>query len=389
MGLTHHGWDLSPSERHVASLLGEAGYRTDLIGVHHESKRRPDAEVGVQLGFDHVDTVGGKPSECRADRVADRAIDVLRARAAEPGQPFYLQVGFMEPHRLAGAGFDGIAMGFIGDHIAPDDELGVTIPSFLQDDEGTREEIAELQGAVRYVDSAIGRMFRALEDLALTEKTIVVFTTDHGLALPRAKGTLYDPGLETALIVRAPSLGWTGGRVASDLVSNVDVVPTLLEAAGVTDPSTMHGRSVAPALRGEVRDGMYRPRSTIFGEFTYHDYYEPIRCVRSQRYKLIVNFDHAMTHAAASTQSWRPRSTPHPNALDWSKREVEFYDLHEDPLEVRNRATDPTVREVVDEMRQAMLDWMERTSDPLLDGPVPSPHYVRARANLLSARNLP
>ncbi|MDG4789139.1 sulfatase-like hydrolase/transferase [Micromonospora sp. WMMD1102] len=97
LGLTHarFGWDLLPGERHLARLLKEQGYATSLVGVQHESRVLPDEAVAGRLGFDDVRTGG------RGEVVADRAIDRL-ARFAEVDRPFYLQVGFREPHRLPG-----------------------------------------------------------------------------------------------------------------------------------------------------------------------------------------------------------------------------------------------------------------------------------------------
>ncbi|MGD6747220.1 sulfatase family protein [Streptomyces sp. BH106] len=382
MGLTHHRWDLYEDERHIAELLRAAGYRTDLIGIHHESLVRPDAEVAERLGFDTVDTLGEALIDQRAELVADRAVEVLTERAATPEQPFYLQVGFLEPHRLPSRTFDGVTMGFTGDHMEPDDSLGVTVPGYLREDAGAHEEVAELQGAVAYMDAAVGRVLAHLDALGLTENTVTVFTTDHGLALPRAKCTLYDPGLETALLVRAPGLGWGGGRVVDDLVSNVDLVPTLLEAAGVEAPANLHGHSLARALSGE--DGAAQ-RDVIFGELTYHNYYDPRRCVRSDRFKLIVNLDHALAHTAAATQSWRPRSTPHAGHMGWPSGKFELYDLHSDPWEAVDLADDPEYRDTLEELRGRLLHWMTDTADPLLNGPVPSPSYAYARELLTRA----
>ncbi|WP_129664026.1 sulfatase [Phytoactinopolyspora endophytica] len=369
MGLTHKGWDLHDSERHLAQLLRDGGYRTDLIGIHHESLRCPDDQIAAQLGFDHVDTLGATHYERRAELVADRSVAVLADRARHPDQPFYLQAGFLEPHRLQNPEPGRDAMGFTGGYIEPDRSRGVTIPGYLANDDGTQQEIAELQGAVTYTDAAIGRILTELDRTGLAERTIVIFTTDHGLALPAAKCTLRDPGLETALIMRAPSLGWTGGRTVDGLVSNVDIAPTLLEAVGLPTPGNVHGRSIGAALAGES----WQPREEVFAELTFHDYYDPQRCVRTDRHKLIVHFDRCNPHTGAATQSWRPRSTPVTERLAATPTMVELYDLDEDPLELTNLATDPHHTDLVDQLRRTLLGWMEMTDDPLLHSAVSSP----------------
>lgn len=368
MGLTHgrFAWDMAPGVRHLAALLGEAGYWTGLIGVHHESRERPDRELAARLGFDHVHTGG------RAPVVAERAVQALSSRG-NADRPFYLQVGFIEPHRIGPKTENGTRLGFIGDDIVPDAEFGVTIPAYLSDDDTTRREIAELQGAVGYMDAAVGQILAALEEQSLSDNTIVIFTTDHGLALPGAKCTLYDPGLETALIIRAPHLGWVGGQVEPGLVSNVDLAPTILDAVGLPIPSRVQGESLIDRPTGRAR---------VFGEITYHSYYDPRRCIRTETHKLIVNFEAVPAHMAGVSQTWRPWSTPATptTGLEGANSDpLELYDLRDDPFETHNLAANPEHQNVFDQLRHELLVWMRETGDPVLDGPVPSPFYDRAR----------
>src|SRR5262249_52130280 len=158
-------------------------------------RTRPDDQVAARLGFDRVNTGG------LVDTIVAKTDHVLQRLAAADG-PFYLQVGFTEPHRLPGNRDAPGVMGFLGDHIEPDDSLGVDVPGYLTDNESAREEIAELQGAIRTMDRGVGRLLQRIDELGIADQTITIFTTDHGLALPRAKCSLYDPGLEVAFMVR-------------------------------------------------------------------------------------------------------------------------------------------------------------------------------------------
>jgi N-sulfoglucosamine sulfohydrolase len=371
LGLTHgaFGWDLRPGERHLAHRLAALGYHTSLLGVHHESRVLPDPEIAQRLGFDEVLTGG------HGEAVASRAVERL-SRFAGQDRPFYLQVGFREPHRLPGRRDPEGVMGFVGDHMSPFAERGVSIPEYLIQDAGAREEIAELQGAVGYLDACVGRVLQGLDELGLAERTIVVFVTDHGLALPRAKCTLYDPGLEIALLARAPALGWVGGRTITDLVSGVDLAPTLLAALGQPIPQEMAGVSLIPALTGSGR----MDRDVVFGQLTYHDYYDPRRCVRSRSRKLIVNFSSAPSIMDAS-QSWRRRCTPRGKPVA-STEVAELYDLDADPWELTNVIDDPRYAEDRATLLSTLHGWLVDVGDPLLAGAVDSPLHVRAMSVL-------
>jgi N-sulfoglucosamine sulfohydrolase len=369
LGLTHasFGFDLHPEERHLAQVLREAGYATALVGADHETRHVDDAVTAARLGFDHL----ARPR--RGDDIAAAALAHLE-RFAAGEQPFYLQLGFNEPHRLEHPDptVEPDYMGFRGGYVEPDEALGVTVPPWLRDTPAGRAELAELQGAVHYVDRAIGRVLDRLADLGLADQTLVVYTPDHGLALPRAKCSLYGPGLEVALLVRYPAGGWAGGRVQPELVSNVDVFPTVLEAVGLAVPASVQGRSFAPLLDGRP----YRPRDCVFGEMTFHDYYDPRRCVRTATHHLIVNFTAAPAFMNPS-QSWRPRTDPlvPPKPALAYHPVVELYDLVADPHERVDLADDPACAAVRADLLARLHAWMRETGDPLLAGAVTPPMH--------------
>ena len=222
-----------------------------------------------------------------------------------------------------------------------------------------------VEQTITAMDRSAGRVLAALERAGRAENALVVFTTDHGLAMPRAKCTLYDPGLEVALIMRWPGGNIGSGAVNADLVSNIDVLPTLLESCGIPIPAHVQGRS----LFGGKREA-------VFAEKTFHSYYDPMRCIRTRRHKFIRNFESAFAvevpadiqQGAIFRANAGRYSTDRPSAL-------ELYDLEADPLEERNLTGTPSLRAVEDELSTALWDWMKETDDPLLRGPVPSPRY--------------
>jgi arylsulfatase A-like enzyme len=358
MGLAHppFGWRLDPREKHVAHLLGERGYATALVGMQHLIEHGSAHE----LGYGSVLPVAPACEE------PDAAVGVLRELVRQD-RPFYLEVGFEEPHRPYDFG-----------GAEPDLSRGVAVPAYLPDAPESRQDLAAFQGAIRQMDEGVGRILSALDELGATETTCVIFATDHGAAMPRAKCTLYDPGIEVALLWRWPSGGVAGGRVLAEMVSNVDVAPSLLEALGFPVPSNMQGQSFWPMLAGRA----HSPRTEVFAEKTFHTYYEPMRAVRTQRHKLIVNFEMSTRVDVPADVRASPIYPLMLAELDGVRRPVELYDLVVDPWEQRNVVGDPELADIQADLRQRLLKWMESTDDPLLRGPVASPYYNDALKQL-------
>jgi arylsulfatase A-like enzyme len=162
-----------------------------------------------------------------------------------------------------------------------------------------------------------------------------------------------------ALIVRWPGGGFRAGTTISPLMSNVDVLPTVLEAVGIPVPATVQGQSFLPLLRGDE----HVSRNAVYAEKTFHSYYDPMRAIRTERHKYIRNFEttflvevpgDVQLGAIYRTELQRYVAATHPD--------VEIYDLAADPLEQDTR----------------LWRWMEETGDPLPNGPVPSPAYRRS-----------
>lgn len=361
MGLAHppFGWGLAPGERHLAQMLGDVGYETHLFGHQHVSPRVD------RLGFQHLhgfDRIGGCHEKAWGSNVVRRLHELLGSPLT--GSPLYLEINLEEPHRPYAQG-----------GAEPDRSNGVYVPPYLPDEPAAYQELADLQGAIRQADRAVGEIWRSLRDAGLDRNLLAIFIADHGLAMPRAKCTLYDPGIEIAFLVRWPEGGLDGGTVISDLVSNVDVVPTLLQALDVPIPAPMQGRSVLRQMRGEQRGG----RTEVHAEKTFHTYYDPMRAIRTERFKYIRNFETASAvEVPADVQAgaiFRSRPQAYVGA---EHQPIELYDLERDPWEQHNVAGDTAYREVESDLENRLWRWMAETGDPLLTGPVTSPSARRA-----------
>ncbi len=372
MGLCHanFAWDLNPGERHLAQILHEGGYATTAVGVIHET-----SSGFKRCGYErHI-------PQASAVLATDAAIRVLREHAGKPSRPFFLCVGFIEPHRLpyrepAWPGALPNDNSFPGPALKPDGSLGVQVPGYLRDTAGTRRELAGLQGAVHHVDAQVGRLLAALKESGLASNTLVIFTTDHGIAMPRAKCGLYEPGVQVAFMLRLPSRkGWHGGQVQQDMISNIDYLPTILDLVGLPIPANVQGRSFAPLLDGKP----YQPRHEIFSELTYHDYYDPRRAIRTETHKLIVNFTTAPAFMDPS-QCWRPLSdttAPANHAVAYHPH-VELFDLAKDPWELNDVAQRPEYAAVRTDLLKRLHRHLVATKDPILQGAVTSPQHRRS-----------
>ena len=239
------------------------------------------------------------------------------------------------------------------------------MPGFLPDTDDVRDDLAGLHGSITKADSAVGRLLDTVAELGLDDSTWIVFVTDHGLAFPRAKSTLYAEGTGIALIMRPPSRLGITPTVYDDLFSGVDLTPTLLDLVGVDIPDTVDGDSHAPALVGTESTAV---RTEVFTEKTYHDAFDPIRAVRTKDFSYIENYAArpALLLPLDIADSLSARSLDR-QEVQQDRSRVELYDLRSDPHERNNLADDPSYAHVRDELARALADWRERTHDDLPD----------------------
>ena len=290
----------------------------------------------------------------KGNRAADVGPAAARFLRNAPKQPFFLTVGFFETHREF-------------PEPAPGDDPRYTLPPApVPDLPESRRDMAGFKASARLMDAAVGQVLEALEAAGLSGNTLVVYTTDHGVAFPAMKCNLTDHGIGVSLIVRGPG-GFLGGKVADAMVSHLDLFPTFCDTAGVKYPSWLEGRSLMPLIRGEKSE----IRDEICAEVNYHASYEPKRTVRTNRWAYIRNFsdrgkpvlpncDDGLSKSIWLKYGWRDRPVD---------RE-QLYDLVFDPNETRNLAADPAARAALTDMQGRLDRWMRATNDPLLKGPV-------------------
>lgn len=362
LGLAHRGFALHDPKQHLAHTLREAGYTTVLTGVQHVTA----PEDAGSCGYDRLPASVGE-AEVAACEFLQQA----------PRQPFFLDIGFRETHRV-GEGFHRDGARGDGRYVRP--------PAPLPDLPEVRRDMADFQVAAARLDTKIGRVLDTLAAQGLAENTLVLYTTDHGLAFPGMKCSLTDHGIGVSLILRGPG-GFHGGKVSDALVSHVDLYPTICELLGIERPAWLQGQSLLPVVRGEAEE----VREELFAEVTFHAAFEPKRAVRTRRWKYIRNFgDHRLPTLpncddSPSKEVWL--------AGGWREREVapeQLYDLLFDPNESCNLVGDASQAAILADMRGRLERWMHSTDDPLLAEKLPVPAGIRVNpADGLSPRDEP
>lgn len=290
-------------------------------------------------------------------------------------RPFFLQMGFRDPHRPYEPG------AFSPAH----DPSEVTVPPFLPDTEAVRADIAHYYDEIARMDAECGRLLELLEEHGVAGNTMAVFAGDNGMPFPRAKASLYDPGIRVPLVVR-----WPGkvkpGTVREELVSLMDLPATWLEAAGAEALPSMESRSLADLLKGAEAG----PREEIFAERNWHDNWDPMRCVRTRRYKLIHNFRPEVPYRPSldleNSPTWKSyveeaEAGRLPDRLESlfaeQRPRIELYDLEKDPGEFHNLADEPGMADVKRDLLERLSSWMKETNDflPPPLGAIPNPRY--------------
>jgi uncharacterized sulfatase len=344
------------------SVLHKAGYTTGLVGKWHLGARpeyHPTRhglshfEGGLHGGFRPVDPVwevAGKDVVLKgqaADLTGDAALRFLDRNKAKP---FALLVHFREPHMPYGPMREA--------DTSPFKALDPTIPTFRGlDAKQVKQSYRDYYASVHAVDRNLGRILARLDELHLREKTLVVFTSDHGYMIGHhglhTKGNahwivggiwgpkrpnLFEESLRVPLVVRWPGVVKPGIEIAP-MVTNLDMFPSVLGMLGVKVPAEVRhqGKDFSPLLRGEKVEW----RDTLFGQYDLHNGgLAYMRMIRTARWKLVRHY--------------------HANMLD------ELYDLENDSGEMRNLYRNGKHDKVRNQLQERLMAWMKSINDPLL-----------------------
>lgn len=331
--------------------LVSKGYRPD--GTDHKFSRGFAAALPIE--------------HCKPAFLAEQACDYMQRNK---DNPFILYVNFLEPHMpftgplndmYKPAGVD-LPMNY-ADSLDDNEPLRfrvkreVTMRKYGKSEEDMRKLIAKYWGLVSQVDQSVGKILDKLKELGLDENTIVVFTSDHGDMMGAhnmvEKQVMFEEAIRVPLLIKAPFLKVPPKKVA-ERVSQIDLVPTLLELMGAQIPGQLQGKSLVPVIRGEKNAGDY-----IFVEWN------PDPESNDSQFKDSKLAPTEEILAAVETSS-RAVIAPDGWKLSLSLRDRnQLFDLTNDSLETTNLFYDPKYKEKVRELALKIKEWQVQTGDTL------------------------
>lgn len=353
---------LPRNEKTIAHWFAEAGYELAYIGKWHLASTGPDENYrtrpippdrrggwnGYWLASDVLEFTShgydgymfdgdGNKVEFRGyrvDCVTDFAIEYLRGR--DGSRPFFLFVSYIEPHHQNDRNH------FEGPRGSKERFADFAVPGDLEGLEGDwPEEFPDYLGCCASLDENVGRIRAALDELGLSDDTVVFYTSDHGCHFrtrnAEYKRSCHDASLRIPLIACGP--GFRGGKTIRELVSLIDLPPTLLAIAGIDRPETMRGRPLQPLVDGTATDW---PQD-IFAQISES---QIGRCIRTKRWKYSVSAPSDEPGAGSKY----PASSVYVEEF--------LYDLERDPHERNNLVADPQYAEVRSELRERLKQRM-------------------------------
>ncbi|HEX9973580.1 MAG TPA: sulfatase [bacterium] len=370
-----HHFSLHAWVETLPALLKRNGYQTGIIGKLHVAPQE-------QLPFDYIVPEKNIMGNRDVKTMADKAGEFF---ARDKNNPFFLLIGYSDPHRSAQGMSDMKNVenfsGFGNDRDYPGieptnyDPADVHVPDFLPDTPDVREELADQYQSITRLDTGIGKVLENLRKSGRYEDTLIIYISDNGIPFPGAKTTIYDSGVHLPMIVCSPDVG-KSGQENHAMISFVDLVPTILDWTGTeVHDYKLPGKSFLPILNQQNTNGW----DEVYFSHTFHEItmYYPMRGVRTRRYKYILNLFPELEYPFATdlfiSKTWqgilkrKSKMMGKRKVSDYLRHPAEeLYDIEQDPAESENLAGVPEFQNVLLEMREKLKKMREETDDPWL-----------------------
>jgi len=356
--------------RPVPTLFGtfqKAGYLTGILGkVSHST---PDMNFTWDFVRDYAELGSG-----RSPTKYGLYCQAFFAQCKTENKPFYFMVNSHDPHRkFHDPDNPPYKNGENPSRLFSPDEIEV--PPFLPDLPGVRKELSHYYNSVRRFDDTLGKVLEALDQSGLSDNTLVVLIADNGSAFPFGKANTYLASTRTPCLVRWPKKIKPGSTDTTHFVSEVDFFPTFMEAAGLTAPSQLDGRSMIPLLAGGSQQG----RDYVFTQidYTIGGPAKPMRCIQNKQYGYIFNafsdgtFQYKNNNEGQTFKAMIEAGKTDPSIqarVDMFRLRTpqEFYDLQKDPGCTNNLMNSPGHQTQIKQFQTRLRAWMIKTNDHCL-----------------------
>lgn len=332
--------------------------------VHH---LKPIGYQVALIGKSHVQPKSVFPWDFEARLTENNdinfsAVDSFIVACKMKNEPFCLFVMSNQPHTPWNKGDPSIF-----------DPVRIKLPPYYVDIPETRNAFCQYLAEINYMDMEFGKLLRKLDEHKLTDNSVVIYLSEQGNSLPFAKYTCYDAGVHSAFLVRWPGV-IKPGSTSDAIVEYVDVVPTILDIAGVKPYIPMDGISILPLLIGKAKEHKQYTFSlqTTRGIISGSEYYG-IRSVADKKYRYIVNLTPEATFKNLETQGqlfkkWQEKAETDTLARWLTNRYqhrpgIELYDLDKDRYCMYNIAHEPDSKHIIEKMDYVLLEWMNSCGD--------------------------
>ena len=398
-----HNYHKFSSFQNIQSLpviLTKHGYRTFRIGKYH---------VAPEPVYRFETTLQGNSRN--AVQMAKQCEELINSKDTKP---FFLYFATSDPHRGGGADKNSKYKPDLfgnksnkGSHNGVNEVFydinDVEVPAFLPDTPTCRAELAQYYQSCSRIDQGLGELIKILKKAGKYDNTLLIFTSDHGIAMPGGKTTVYDPGLRVPFVVRNP-YNSKKGIISSAMISHIDITPSILDFAGAYDSKknkineglvdydeakkrapkenrgpnfkNFHGRSWLSILDVKNPEGW----DSIGASHTFHEIqmYYPMRVVRDRKFKLIWNIAYPLPFPFASdlwaAPTWQTQFKQGKDAKYGERTvqkyiqrdEFEFFDIKNDPNETTNLSFNPKYDELLRAYKKKMKEMQKITNDPWL-----------------------
>ncbi len=350
------------------------------------------------------------PDSIRSRNPAGKAYNSVKRENQEPGirdidyagnfkafldensaeKPFWFWVGAIEPHTPYGdENYKRLASKY---GVKQED---IKVPGFIPDTPGVRRMRGNMLYEVCHADEDLGRIMDILKEHGNIENTLLIVTSDNGTQIPRSKANVYDWGLHEPMAMMWPAR-IKAGRKVDDFVNFIDLAPTMLEAAGLTIPSDMSGRSLMDIFSSEASGQVDPSRIWTTGGLEWHGEFDPVnraaRMIRDERYQYIVNYGTGSIYGKPTPEKRLPDSefeqtahtgsikdllekhADHPKIkpfiplLTQPRPKEELYDCQEDPWQLNNLAGSPEHASIKEKLKARLEAYQRQTRDPRITG---------------------